>query len=157
MITDCKHENTETRSMKHCNQIKLQCLDCGQSVGHAIRHASIAPEVLITITDFDYDFRDLMQEKMSEERKAAWTEKNAEWLGESPKRKAEYAEYLMTPQWREKREKVIDRENGLCQGCRVKRIDEVHHLTYDNRGDELLFQLVGLCSPCHAKAHHTHP
>ena len=139
--------------MKHCNQIKLQCLDCGQSVGHAIKHAAIAPDILASIDEFDYEFRSLMQEKMTEARRIKWEKNFGEWLADSPKRKAEYTAYLATPQWRAKREKVIDRENGLCQGCREHRIEEVHHLTYDNRGNELLFQLVGLCSSCRAEAH----
>ena len=152
-IMNCTHTNAETRTMSHCNQIKLQCLDCGLSVGSAIRHASIPPETLATISEFDYEFRDLMNRRrvdlFRQESESIQIEKEAAIQARTEK----YHTYLKTPKWREKRSRVIDRENGICQGCRMNRIQEVHHLTYDNCGDELLFQLVGLCSDCHSKAH----
>ena len=153
-MSDCAHENTETRNMSHCNQIKLQCLDCGQSVGNAIKHASIDPETLATIQEFDYEFRDLMNERRIEESRKAIVARRIEFEIQRPERKADYAEYLKSNEWRQKRAQVIDRENGICQGCRQKRIQEIHHTTYENVRDELLFQLVGLCSDCHSKCHH---
>ena len=153
MIEDCKHLNTETRKMSHCNQIKLQCLDCGMSVGHAIKHSAIAPNVLAEIQEFDQEFRDLMIEKRSAELKEEFKAKRAQWEAEFPERHAKYIDYLNTPEWKAKRELVIDRENGICQGCRSAPIQEVHHATYKTLGNELLFQLVGLCSPCHRRAH----
>lgn len=149
-MEDCNHPNTETRKMSHCNQIKLQCLDCGAAVGNPIRHAAIEAHVLAEIEEFDYEFRDLMRERQAEIFRQEQESRRMEW---ESGRLHRYAAYLKTPEWRERRAKVIDRENGLCQGCREKRITEIHHLTYDNRGDELLFQLVGLCSDCHAKLH----
>ena len=152
-MEDCKHQNTETRKMSHCNQIKLQCLDCGMSVGNPIRHAAIAPEVLATIEEFDEEFRTLMTERRSEILKEEWRQKNLEWVETFPERHAKYINYLNTPEWRQKRQLVIDREQGLCQGCRAAAISEVHHASYKTLGNELLFQLVGLCSPCHRRAH----
>ena len=155
-MTECTHANTETRKMSHCNQIKLQCLDCGQSLGNAIKHAAIAPEVLASIVEFDYEFRDSMTERRSEAFREMVKLQEQEVIAASTKRREYYQNYLMTPEWREKRSMVIDRENGLCQGCRKNRIQEVHHASYQTLGDELLFQLVGLCSPCHRRAHPEH-
>jgi hypothetical protein len=152
-MEDCTHQNTETRKMSHCNQIKLQCLDCGMSVGNPIKHAAIAPEVLATIEEFDYELRDAMVERRSAIFKENLRLREQELAEESDKRREFYQNYLTTPEWREKRSMVIDRENGLCQGCRRNRIQEVHHASYQTLGDELLFQLVGLCSPCHRRAH----
>jgi len=156
-MEDCKHENTETRNMSHCNQIKLQCLDCGQSVGNAIKHASIHPDVLATIDEFDYEFRDLMNDRRLELRRQDAISAIDRMQHDLKLRKAEYAAYLKTDKWRSKRAHVIDRENGICQGCRERRIEEIHHLTYENCGDELLFQLVGLCQTCHRRAHPDKP
>jgi 5-methylcytosine-specific restriction endonuclease McrA len=64
-----------------------------------------------------------------------------------------YHSYLESPEWKEKRRLVIERENGICQGCNSEHIEEVHHLTYTHLYDELLFHLVGLCENCHRKSH----
>ncbi len=64
-----------------------------------------------------------------------------------------YSAYLKTDQWKHKRQQVLERENFLCQGCHYAKAVHVHHTTYDNLGDELLFQLVALCVQCHSKLH----
>jgi len=68
-----------------------------------------------------------------------------------------YHEYLATKEWKNKRDLVIERESGICQGCRAEPIEHVHHSTYTHQYDELIFQLVGLCENCHRKAHFTTP
>jgi len=68
-------------------------------------------------------------------------------------KKKEYAEYLNTVNWRTIRTKVLKRCNGLCEGCAEKPAAHVHHTTYENVYDELLFKLVGLCEECHKKSH----
>jgi 5-methylcytosine-specific restriction endonuclease McrA len=67
--------------------------------------------------------------------------------------KEEYHAYLASPKWKAKRDAVFQRENGLCQGCREEPIEHVHHMTYTHCGDELLYQLIGLCGTCHNKSH----
>ena len=67
--------------------------------------------------------------------------------------KKKYHLYLGTKEWKDRRAKVLRRANNLCEGCGDRTATEVHHLTYANVGDELLFQLVALCSPCHSKLH----
>lgn len=65
-----------------------------------------------------------------------------------------YNDYLNSDAWRAKRRKVLDRCGGLCEGCRNAPVNQVHHLTYAHVGDELLYELVGLCVDCHERAHH---
>ena len=64
-----------------------------------------------------------------------------------------YARYLATSDWQIKRQQVLKRDNYICQGCLTNKATEVHHLTYDNVTDELLFQLVSVCRSCHDKIH----
>jgi hypothetical protein len=64
-----------------------------------------------------------------------------------------YNKYLLTTKWKDKRIAVLKRENDMCQGCHSKKAQHVHHTTYSNLGDELLFQLVALCIDCHSKLH----
>lgn len=48
---------------------------------------------------------------------------------------------------------MLTRDNYLCQGCRVRRATQVHHLTYDHVGNEFLFELVAICETCHTRLH----
>lgn len=70
-----------------------------------------------------------------------------------PSHNPEYAAYLRTETWERKRDAVFERDNGVCQGCLEESIEHVHHMTYANLYDELLFQLIGLCANCHNKVH----
>lgn len=87
-----------------------------------------------------------------------------QWRAESAQRVAEreqderkwwewYSDYLATPEWAKRRQLVLGRAQGLCEGCRSAAPVHVHHLTYDHAGDELLYELVALCRECHQKAH----
>ncbi len=74
------------------------------------------------------------------------------WQSELDRRRL-YAEYLASPAWRRKRQQVLDRDGGICQGCRKKAATEVHHLTYVRFGGEMLFDLVAVCDDCHYRIH----
>ena len=64
-----------------------------------------------------------------------------------------YEIYLRSDKWQKKRQAVIERQKGICQGCESEPIEEIHHLTYTHKYNELLFQLVGLCATCHNNLH----
>ncbi|MEY2907188.1 MAG: hypothetical protein RLZZ408_1659 [Verrucomicrobiota bacterium] len=52
--------------------------------------------------------------------------------------------------WTYYRPTIIRRAGGSCERCggKTRRL-EVHHLTYERFGRELLTDLQGLCEPCH--------
>ena len=64
-----------------------------------------------------------------------------------------YADYLQTPEWTAKRELVLDRDSHCCHVCSSRESLNVHHLTYDRRGNEDLDDLVALCKTCHSCYH----
>ena len=69
-------------------------------------------------------------------------------------REAKRAEVLKrrdTPEWKEKRAKVLKRDGMLCV-C-GGRATEVHHKTYKNLGSEPLSDLVALCGFCYRGIH----
>lgn len=70
-------------------------------------------------------------------------------------RQIAHREYIKTPKWLSKREKVMQRANHTCEGCGVYLGTQghVHHKTYDNWKDEFLFELVYLCEGCHRRVH----
>jgi hypothetical protein len=64
-----------------------------------------------------------------------------------------YAGYLNSPEWAEKREAVRHRCQGVCENCRVRAMEDVHHRHYETFGKEDLKDLQGLCAECHAAIH----
>ena len=67
---------------------------------------------------------------------------------------AKYQEYLKSGEWKHLRDKKIKQVNYTCDGCGEQyRALEVHHLTYERIGEELLTDLVAFCPICHKKAH----
>ena len=60
-----------------------------------------------------------------------------------------YDIYLSSERWLRKRAKILERDHHLCQSCLENKATEVHHLTYERVGCELLQDLVSLCKDCH--------
>lgn len=141
----CNHEDAPIRARTVADgrvQFCHQCMKCGQRVGRAISQLA----VIGTPPPFD------------EHLKAHWAEQERGSRERIEQQYAsafwdDYSAYLNTPKWKAKRQKVLDRAAGLCEGCRERGPSEVHHLTYEHAGDELLFELVALCGVCHARCH----
>lgn len=65
-----------------------------------------------------------------------------------------YEEYLRTPEWRIRRERKLEQADYRCQFCnRHKSSLDVHHRTYENRGEELDTDLIVVCRDCHSTFH----
>src|SRR5687768_778426 len=64
-----------------------------------------------------------------------------------------YKKYLASDDWKIKREAVLQRAGGFCEGCRSRMATQVHHLTYQHVGYEYLWELVAICRPCHDRLH----
>lgn len=65
-----------------------------------------------------------------------------------------YREYLQTPEWQERRKARLKAARYRCQVCNTKdqRLN-VHHRTYERRGEEYARDLIVLCEPCHHTFH----
>ena len=64
-----------------------------------------------------------------------------------------YKEYLETDHWKKTRKRALHRAKYKCQLCGSKENLNVHHNTYENRGQEKDEDLIVLCQECHAKFH----
>ena len=159
---DCKHENKEfkkfgyyinandpLRKEKRWNKT-LQCNICGARLnannGGAWWPKNIGEDIT-KLPEFDHNLSSewaaRKRSKINEERK------NNKIL-----KHQEYEDYIQRkPEWKERRELVMTRCGGICEGCLIKRATEVHHLNYDTLFDELLWDLKGVCRECHMKAH----
>lgn len=127
---------------------RIQCADCGQKLSHSLPHSSVPNRERCPPWD-----EELYQRRLREGaaaygqcRKAAIARRKAEW-------RAVYRRYLASADWQSVRERVFRRAFVTCEGCWEARATEVHHLTYAHVGDELLFELVAICRPCHERLH----
>jgi len=70
-------------------------------------------------------------------------------------REMPYQEFLGTIYWDIVRRYVLWKRKFICELCKSNGELNVHHKTYDHRGEEYLFleDLIVLCQPCHAKFH----
>lgn len=66
-----------------------------------------------------------------------------------------YEKYLQTPYWAAVRSAAIERSGGVCHACGAGHHLEVHHKTYEHRGDEMrhLNDLAVYCHACHGRLH----
>jgi hypothetical protein len=64
-----------------------------------------------------------------------------------------YNLYLRSPEWRQRRAKVMDRAGNICEACRERPAAHAHHLNYAHVGNEPLFDLVAICQQCHDEIH----
>lgn len=67
-----------------------------------------------------------------------------------------YQAYLSSKHWREFRELALNHYGHSCKKCGVEvKSPDVHHLTYERRGCELLEDVTILCRKCHREEHTT--
>ena len=65
------------------------------------------------------------------------------------KRRANYTQYLRSPEWTSKRAAVLTRDGHRCQRCGSGNRLEVHHAHYQRFGAENLDDLITYCHACH--------
>lgn len=66
---------------------------------------------------------------------------------------SKYRNYLNSDSWKKKRQLVLERDENICQECKEKPAEDVHHLTYENLENEKLSDLLSVCRECHIKIH----
>lgn len=64
-----------------------------------------------------------------------------------------YKVYLKTEHWEETKEHMLEKYNHKCALCDRTDNLQVHHKTYDNKGEEKEDDLIVLCPICHMKEH----
>ena len=69
------------------------------------------------------------------------------------RRNLPYSEYLLTDHWKETRLRSLSFAKHRCQLCRSNKQLNVHHNNYNRMWNEMISDLVVLCSLCHSKFH----
>lgn len=132
-------------------QVRQQCISCGWCSGSSI--GGLSKEERAALPPLDETKRDQFNDTKFAyrrsfngniaDKKAAI--KRKEWFDK-------YSTYLKSPEWREKRDLVLKRDNYKCQCCLIALATQVHHKSYafvDMNGSEPAFDLVSICMPCH--------
>lgn len=147
----CDHPETEIRYRVIANgikQYKEQCLVCGRpTTNNAIAHKKIPDieSVLEWDQNLENSYMFQVQERAGEirlEQLKQWQSRDTEW-------DKWYQAYISSPEWKDKRSRVLERDNYQCKACERRKATQVHHLTYKHVGDEPLFDLVSVCDTCH--------
>lgn len=127
-----------------------QCAECGRFV-RALKLADVIAEAgSLEVADADEDgprradqFEgDRARERLEEEKRL----KREEWRDAA-------SIYYVSDEWREKRDRVIRRAGGICEGCGIKDASQVHHVSYEHFGNEMLWELRAICRTCHESLH----
>ena len=148
----CDHSDTQIRAVQAVNgglRYRRQCMVCGVGVGQWIKKVDVAKDfpTLLCVPAWD----DSLAEAWARDRDKARKEDRwgrVEWSYDH------YKQYIASsPVWKNKRARVLDRDNHQCRACHRARATQVHHLTYQHLFDEPLFELVSVCGTCHQRLH----
>lgn len=65
-----------------------------------------------------------------------------------------YAEYLVSPEWSQKRKETLELKGTKCQRCTNNINIHIHHATYENiYNEDVKNDLFVLCNSCHDEYH----
>lgn len=64
-----------------------------------------------------------------------------------------YNDYLLSNHWYNKRKSYFKTYEKKCNHCGTDKEIHLHHLTYENIGNESFNDLMPLCKDCHSKEH----
>jgi hypothetical protein len=127
-----------------------QCLACGQidraKTGHGPWVPKPADLDLEAVPLWSDDIADRAMKAAKFAAASAQAEKNQEWIDR-------YQSHLASDYWHALRQKALRRDNWLCQGCLEAAAEHIHHMTYERLGQELLCDVVSLCTDCHQICH----
>lgn len=150
---NCTHPESEIRRrILKTGSITLykQCCTCGEPLTSALSKSGYTALQIQSLNPYDEDLRQFYYEQHkvgnSQER-----QKQSDAL--MAEKRAKYREYLCSPAWAYRRERVLERDQYKCRACEQARATQVHHLTYDRIFEEPLFDLVAICEPCHKRIH----
>ena len=129
-------------------RIMQQCITCGQTQGTAVKQSKL--NCSVDELHYGEPLRQLYEKAVNEKRKELYERSNNE---NAIERRNRYEMALSSPHWKYIRQKVLKRDNHICQACLDAKAEEVHHLHYENLGNETALELVSVCKTCHEKIH----
>ncbi|MEP7348865.1 MAG: hypothetical protein ABI668_02810 [Sphingorhabdus sp.] len=149
--SDCAHPEYAMRKVKPSNgswMYRNQCVNCGRPNGQWVKKSLIPNADVISQAPLD-QLAAYEKQRYSELKQI----RQQHFETQAGRGNAEYAAYLSSPAWKAKRQKVLVRANGRCEGCGENSATQVHHLTYQHIYNGFLWELVAICDGCHDRVH----
>lgn len=141
---DIKHRN-QIGAAVFANISRASCVDCGRTVEY-VATSRAAADIETCVCD---ECKAIRREQLNASAKAH--NDRIRLLRAMP-----YREYLKTDHWKATRNAALKRAGFRCQVCNNGNVTlNVHHRTYENRGNELSRDLIVLCQHCHQTFHDT--
>ena len=125
--------------------VKLQCLRCGSPVGSQFAHNDLERRPQ-DYPPWDQALADKYREELTAHYESVRNNRNRKFWDW-------YNGYLNTQKWRTLKQRILERANWTCEACGTAEAGQVHHTTYDHVGDEALWELRAVCTPCHDRLH----
>lgn len=164
-ILECTHQHCHAvRRIDASGVLKVyvQCIDCGAGRG-ARRKADYDVEALPWWDEEVIARRREAQDARYAQMRAMW---DAQREQENEAWQERYRAYLHTDHWARVKRRALLRDNFRCQHC-GKEVNEstsqAHHIrpwgyeTFNRFGYSMLFEVVTLCTRCHAAAEGRQP
>lgn len=151
---ECRHEHQEPMRITIADgrtQVVKCCTSCGERVGTPMSQKDRA--WVESLKWLPAELHESYRERRQKERHAIMLDLARKQFAERGRFTKSYRAYIASPEWKSLRAKVMKRCGGVCEGCGERAAVEVHHLTYRHFMQEFLFELVGLCGPCHERYH----
>ncbi|MDB5250666.1 MAG: hypothetical protein JWQ40_5060 [Segetibacter sp.] len=166
---DCDVKITKKKFANGSIHYVSQCFKCGNSFGQPISKSKITPTY--DIVPFDEGLFNNYQEELlrpllqstqivkklrdivKELKKSYYKEKFEIEYNDSRDFEKVYNKYLESAAWLSKRSEILKRDNYTCRYCASTKATQVHHLSYNNLGNEPDFELISVCKQCHQEIH----
>lgn len=151
----CQHRRSEIRRFVISNGTVRFCPECqncfARNVHRMYGRKRAAVEFGMSLEELD-NLPDV-----NDRARRDWCNRRSDMFEERRQRKRRlwwdwYNGYLASPEWHARRLAVLKRDHNCCRGCNADA-SQVHHLTYERVGRELLDDLVAVCDECHEKLH----
>jgi len=140
----CKRTCANGRTSYH-----WQCSTCGRTSA-AVKKA--LAEQVPDLPAVDEAQNDRYWIERNAQKAKDWAETNALREITAAEWREGYNGFLDSPRWKQQRERVLDRDLGLCQCCLLYPATQVHHTEYpDGQWDVPLWTLRAVCDDCHER------
>lgn len=161
---DCTHEASEVRrrvTRTNARTFYRQCVQCGRNMGQCATSTLVNPD---SCPPFDEDIniewlreRQKRLHELKEQKTKEYEEQKAQTEAQIELQRIQsrnnYKKYIHSDEWARKRNLVLKRDNYTCQACLINKASDIHHRTYENLGNELMWELVSVCRGCHERIH----
>lgn len=143
-------------------QMPYKCRRCKQTRYHSCNSRTDARNFLKDASNKrteEYYYCQQCKDELENERKSKLVKraqaKEERVKGKThPLRTMPYDEYLQTKHWKTFSKERMREADYKCKKCGRSDIElNVHHLTYERRGCELVSDVVVLCKACHLETH----